>query len=563
MNPNITKVWLMNVPFENDYKNTIAFSSIELQESYFATKRISDLIFTDFSYQRKDNTIRIPLHIDTIQSRVNYVMYENSYYTNKKFYAFITNMRYINDCVTELTIETDVLQTWMFDYNIQESFIEREHTSNDSIGANTIPENLETGEYVVKRYQDSTIFDNVRPVISVTDESVLLGTAPSQLYLDPIPRGYTYVMLGNNQDVDTYIKYIDSLGKGSTIVSIFLAPEDLFDGTYTSSEQVTIGGSTYTISHYNRVSRPKSQATIERYTGITSTLSGNYQPDNNKLLCFPYRYLQVSNNSGATINLKFEDFNVPSDTSQQFNIYGTLTPSCSYKLTPANYKNVGGSDVDYGLTLGKLPIGAWSNDIYTNWLTQNALNLSNARGEEQWKMQMNDTGTAMNVIGSLFGAFGTGNAVSAITSGVGNLTNAYYQNLQNYGSSLYAIKNIDASKYEHSLTPPQASGNLNCGDVNFQYGFSDPRYKEITIKPEYARIIDDYFNMFGYATNLVKRPNEFHRQKWWYTKTINANITGAIPQDDIAKIRSAYDNGITFWTHEDYMFDYSEPNPIV
>lgn len=564
--PYITKVYLVSIPWENDGKNTIAFQSLGSQETYFTTKRISGLMFTDFSYQRKNQTMRVPVHIDSLQGRVNYVNYQNSFYSNKWFYAFITDMRYINDNCTELQLETDVIQTWMFDYYVQPSFIEREHTDDDTFGYNTLPENLETGDYVVKRSVDSTIFNDCKPVIALTDSSLLLGSQ-SVGYTDPIPRGFYYVQVANNYDVTNYIEYIDSLGKGTAIISIFLAPTDLFDNTQIQTPTISWQNSsgttqTYTFTSYNRVSKPRSTSTIERYDNITQTLT-NYTPRNNKLLGFPFRFLQVSNRSGDMINLHFEDFNVPNDSYQQFNINGTLTPSCSYKLIPANYKVLGGSDVDYGLTLGKLPIGAWSNDIYTNWLTQNAVNMNLAKGQEQFKIQTNDTNTLLSVGSALIGAMATGNPVSALSSGSVNVANAFMQNYQNIANSQYAIANINASKYEHSLTPPQANGNLNCGDVNYQYGYSDPIYREMTIKPEYAKIIDDYFDMFGYATNRVKTPNEWHREKWWYTKTQSANITGSIPNDDLLKIKNIYDSGITFWTHEDYIYNYYAPNPIV
>ena len=36
----------------------------------------------------------------------------------------------------------------MFDFDTQPSFIEREHTNNDAIGSNTVPENIELGDYI-------------------------------------------------------------------------------------------------------------------------------------------------------------------------------------------------------------------------------------------------------------------------------------------------------------------------------------------------------------------------------------------------------------------------------
>ena len=53
-------------------------------------------------------------------------MYQNNNYTNKWFYAFITNMQYENNGTTLISIATDVWQTWQFDITWKQSFIERE-----------------------------------------------------------------------------------------------------------------------------------------------------------------------------------------------------------------------------------------------------------------------------------------------------------------------------------------------------------------------------------------------------------------------------------------------------
>ena len=145
---NISKVYLLSVPLENDYKNTLYFTSKSNQENYFQSKVIDS--YTNFTYQRKDNIIYIPDHIDHIYN-CNYVMYQNSKYSNKWFYAFIKEMKYENNECTIIEIETDVMQTWMFDYEIKPSFVEREHVSDDAIGLHTVPEGLETGEFIVNK----------------------------------------------------------------------------------------------------------------------------------------------------------------------------------------------------------------------------------------------------------------------------------------------------------------------------------------------------------------------------------------------------------------------------
>ena len=165
---NITKVYLMNVPLENDYKHTLYFADSASQKAYFDSRVMYS--FTDFSYQRKDNKMRIPLPYDTA-IKCDYVMYQNTAYSNKWFYAFITDYEYKGEEETEITIETDVLQTWMFDYTVGPSFVEREHCADDTIGANTYPENLECGEFICK-YRDSvTELQDVAYVMGVMLDS--------------------------------------------------------------------------------------------------------------------------------------------------------------------------------------------------------------------------------------------------------------------------------------------------------------------------------------------------------------------------------------------------------
>ena len=85
----------------------------------------------------------------------------------------------------------------------------------------------------------------------------------------------------------------------------------------------------------------------------------------------------------------------------------------------------------------------------------------------------------------------------------------------------------------------------------------------MSIKPEYSQIIDSYFDMFGYKVNRLKVPNTNHRQNWWYTKTIGANIVGNVPNEYMNKIKEAYNNGLTYWKNPANFLNYSVSNGIV
>ena len=145
-----TIVRLIKSPIELDQKNQLTFDSRQAQENYFLS--LPHIEETDFTFQRKDNIIEYPTdNTITFEDLLEYTycMYKNQSYGDKWFYAFITNIEYLNDYCARISIETDVFQTWFFDTQILPSFVERCHVNDDTIGRHTIPEGLETGEFTI------------------------------------------------------------------------------------------------------------------------------------------------------------------------------------------------------------------------------------------------------------------------------------------------------------------------------------------------------------------------------------------------------------------------------
>jgi len=528
----ITKVYLLDVPLESDYKNTFYFANASAQQSYFQSKIVASYNYSDFTYQRKDHIIRIPTIYDNIYN-CNYVMYQNSKYSNKWFYAFITKMEYINDGRTDIHIETDVIQTWLFDYTLKASFVEREHTNNDAIGNNTVPENLELGSYISCKLQPTKGFSLTSSdccfVIAVSELILGLSYATFQSI---IPMGLYYIGCTTQAGIRDFIKAYDEAGKGDAINSVFVAPKSFFGNWRT----ITNDGDTFD-GQFSLTLGYESKHTVE--VTKVNYLGNDYIPRNNKLLTFPYTFLQVSNNTGNIVNYNWENFNlleVADEGKIEFDVFGTITPGCSYRAIPINYNNIL-NDYDDGISLGKLPIGSWTSDVYTNWLTQNGVNIG-----------LNVVSSGAQIVAGV-GMMATGGGAMAGASMI--------------ASGGMAIANTLSQVYQHSLIPDQVGGNANCGDVNYQFELIGLHFKRMSIKNEYARIIDGYFDMFGYKTNMVKVPNSNHRARWWYTKTIDVNIDGNIDNNDMQKIKNCYNNGITFWRNPSEIQNYSLSNPII
>ena len=530
-----TNIKLLKVPFEMDNSNQLTFSSATAQYNYF--NGLSDKIeYDNCTYQRKDGYMAINEDADTLQS-YNYCMYQNEQYGNKWFYAFITNVTYEGNEVSYAYIKTDVFQTWQFDIVWKRSFVEREHVNNDTIGLHTVPENLETGDYVINYKESMILYSSFYICFSVTELPNGLGDDDrnkysSGNYYGGVYSGCQYIVAENVAGADDILAYYNNKGKIDAVVSIFLVPTNLIN----ISSWTTVASWSWVLKFgiISQSTDPIGFSIIMNTTKPT-TLRG-YAPKNNKLLTYPYQYLNVDNNYGMVTTYKFEDFNNVNNTIS-FNIDSTICPSMSVKVCPAGYKNSGTDNEIEGFMLGKLPICSWNNDVYKNWLRQNAVNIG------------------LSVIG------GVGQLISG-----GAMLGAGATSLAGTGqiaSGLYGIAGTIGQVYEHSILPKQAEGNVNGSEVNFAKGLYNPICYYMCIKPEYSAIIDDFFTMYGYKVNTLKIPNITGRSNWNYVKTIGCNIVGDIPQKDLQELKSMFDNGVTLWHNASTFLDYSQTNNIV
>ena len=81
-----TDVILLKVPLEISDNNQLTFANATAQYNYFYN--LPKLAFDKFTYQRKDNTIRVGALIDDLYE-YNYVMYRNTNHSNKWFYCAV------------------------------------------------------------------------------------------------------------------------------------------------------------------------------------------------------------------------------------------------------------------------------------------------------------------------------------------------------------------------------------------------------------------------------------------------------------------------------------------
>ncbi len=532
-----TDIILYKSDLELDNTNQLKFNTWNDQWAYFSN--LPHIYLDNATYQRKEGVIRFPTtdisYDDLI--RYNYVSYKNEAYANKTFFAYVKNMRYINDGMTEIEIETDPFQTWQFDLIYRKCFTEREHVSNDSIGAHTVPEGLETGEYI--SYGEPYVIDCMdMGAAGNTTHCLCMGITGSRGQL--INNQYSGLQYVFFKDISSegeawaiLNSYIDTTLAGNDEVIQFIMPIPLSMVDTAVKWTYEIGSSGL---HYGLWDTTGQQ--VRKYTAFDlgtfnknwdNKLGGGYTPRNNKLLCYPYRYLMLTNNVGGNMIYRFED-----ETYRQvkngiaIQVSASLVPGLSVIAIPQYYKGV---DENYSESLmgAKVPLASWSSDMYTNWLVQNGVNEDLAKSTTETDAKINYAVNQVPVISKL---------------GFNNILNSM------------------GEIYQHKMVPYGSRG-VNGGDVNYSLNNLNFKLYDFVIKREYAQIIDQYFDMYGYKVNSLKVPNIHSRRNWNYIKTIDCNFSGDIPGDDLIKLREMFDNGITLWHNPSTFLDYSQSNYII
>lgn len=536
---------MLQSPLKLDEANQITFSNATEQYNYFIS--LGQLHFVNFSYVRKDNVVRVHTKVSETDNlptfedvlKYNYCMYKNSAYKNKWFYAYVTDVVYVNDGMTEVSIETDVFQTWQFDLVYKPSFIEREHVSDDTIGAHTLPENVETGEYIINVAGDiETDLDvNKYEIIGVSwipDNSDFVQLV--RMY-GGVYSGLTYFCFRTDDSASHFIQAYTKAGHLHDIINMFMLPQVVTGLPQTGNQWIT--ATLEGISTTFAILPNTSGVTLLRNADITlttpSTLNG-YTPKNNKLFCYPYNCLSITNNAGIQTDYHYEDF---INNTPIFSLIAVPSPSGSLWLFPNNYKksSTNKSGYNWGMPVAKYPQCSWEGDQYTNWMTQNGINIFGHRIDAATSQAL--MGTAQALIGGATGQY------DSVGEGFGNMFGAVQE------------------KYRHSMMPTTIEGQINSGDVTFAFQKMSPTYYKMSIKAEYAQIIDNWFSMYGYKVNRLASPNIHKRRYWDYMKTINVNLEGDIPEKDMSTLIRMFDRGCTFWHDTTHFLDYSQTNSIL
>lgn len=486
------------------------------------------------SYIRVNDSepIDVGVAFDTIRECCA-IAFKNS--ANERWwFGAITRVQYINDGVTRIHWKEDIFNNWWRETTYGQQYVVREHTNDDTIGANTEPENVELGPYVTTATRSLTATQSLNPAVP-------LGGSPLHVIIccaDPLPTGtavptgceyhkpgiyggvpqpfyWHKIPIGNNEAIGSLTDAYSKAGKADSIIAMFALPENLF-ATRVSTKT---DGTDY------------SFVKLQDFDMATRTMPSGFSPSNNKLYTYPYCTLALSTNSASAI-LRYELF----DGAPKARVAGGFGADASCTAVPKSY---GGQSLawQYAVTVSGFPILAWTTDAFKNWMGQN------------WGKTVSGLVDILlpAAAGAATGSIGT--VLSSVTGTVSTIGKIYDQQaMPNNAHGAAAAQNTLA------LTDMSTDGIPLSAAIGF-YSYCR------TCKKEYMQIIDDHFTRLGYATNRVKWPNFYGRKAFNFVQIANPTFRGAVPDYVRQYFQTCFAKGVTLW-HTGAIGDYSQDNGI-
>lgn len=522
-----TKVRIGWVPWCGGVNHRRYFGSASEQQSWMAS-HLTTFSADDFTYQRENTTMDVPLNFEQLTG-CNYVAYQNADYGSKWYYAFITSMQYKAKETTTLSLETDYLETWLFDFGWEAAFVEREIVTSDGIGEHTMNEGLDVGNYIqVNRDQNppegislsnmyAVVMTTMYPKTDIAGGTVELAIPVGGDRYNGVYSGASLLAFPNTADFQWFTKEMTELGAADAIVGAFMVPKGMIDKGY--------GVTPCDNGHGVWVNSGEvAYAAEQKYSVNCSDIDG-YVPKNNKLFTYPYNVVCLSdtNNELELMPERFQSVNGSRGSKEvSFGWYMVCEQNSGMMASPNKYNGVS-PNYEYAIVTTGWPQVNWNVDAFSQYMTSSFIgSLANTAGTIAMMIpQMRIAGMA----GQISKALSAGTVASAATQMTGGLTEAALKPNQLKGGS---------------------TSNLKQG---MRIGL--PYVYQKQCKADIAKAIDDRFSVYGYCIEQVKVPARTGRPCWNYVQTRHADFNGKVPEYAMDAINRMHDEGIWYWHVDD------------
>ncbi len=513
------------VPWSDEYEHVRLYNSKEdlLNHLELYRKNISNVDLSHLAPIRVGNyDIRVPF-TEMKALNLNYLAFQNTGISSEWVFCFIDSIEWLSEKTTRINFSLDVFQNNFYSANIKPCFVEYHHIprSEDTIGVNLTPVNLETGETIVSRHKklDLTPTDCcVFVTRGTTEQSWFEGRVENGVYCWGSIGHYDISTEDGLKGINTLLEDYNNQGAQDAVIGLFMSPKLC---------TLALGG---------KEIKPKITS-----MQISDNVFEGYKPKNKKLYSYPWLYCLADNNQGNTHIYRYE-YSYNRDKSLEFNSYGTIATLPQVLTAPKNYKtreDLPHGLMDEALINSSFPMCSFSSDTYRAWLAQNKSSIALS--------QVHTAVDATIGLGSSIAGLAGGSLQGGL-SGASKTTSAFWDALGMLANQTDRARNAGVT-HGKALSENVLTGIKECG-VDFY---------EMSCKKQFAEMADSFFEQFGYPINKITTPNLHTRNRWNYVKTSHCGFTGDIDLDQLKKLRNIFDNGVTLW-HTDDIGNYGLTN---
>lgn len=552
-----TSIYIGTVPFDSSYRHVYYIPDRAEQESYFMTCCPNKLRRNDYTYQRMNNAVVVPFNAEELYG-YNYCMFKNANYGDRWFYSFISDIEYVSENSSRLYLKLDIFQTWFPDCEVPACNVEREHVNDDTVGAHIRDEGFSVGEMKVQYsvYDYLTLWLAVASASEPLNDGTYVNVAGDNY--QHLPSGTSVTVFDPVTQMGEFKRFMNELsnnGQQDAVSAVYMVPAVIVPGV--SHKENGVGGAWVDASKGTRYDL------LEYDMGMTN-LDG-YVPKNNKMLCYPFEYVEVSNMGGQVQQLRME-FMQTKGTLKLTRSGGTdVNSRCVYY--PRDYNGIEWF-YEGVITLPPYPTCNW---VYQSWA-----NIQGSHKMEWDEFTVTETPTPINpetgsrvFPGSTYdfaiekqqtNSLTEGRVLRGLAESVGHIFSADLG--QGVIGAAMTAYNVQAELSKLQRTPNTTRGGTNSSAVMVNtetYGMVARKY---VCRAEIAKQVDDYFSTYGYLVSETKKPNITGRRSWNYVKTNACNVRGKVPPNVLQAFNSMLDGGITFW-HTPDVGNYALDNSIV
>ena len=537
-------------PYDNSYDYVKMFNSKPEQDNYFNS--LPHINIEEHNYIKLENSFNVNYGYDYLQEQgVNYIIFNNGF---RDVYAFVVKKEYVREEVTKLIYEVDVIQTYMFNFTLKKSYVERKVCTLTEVS--DFDEGLNLGEYRVS--SDTTIFQKGEKYFAmfngIKDYSITLdengkityyAELPTNksipltkidginypLFFMPLPSGNIPTALADHPSLVGIVRFPDCIYSTQEIDIPFL---QRYDPTFEGETEVSYGTVIYKANVCTEI-------TTMTLTGNGGTVAKNEVTD-----FYPYTVYVLTDGEASPLIMKPQE--LPSNITVKGKFALSHIPIERYYVQ--GYKGDNDGKI-YNITNVNQMMLPTANNTASAFLSANGGSLSMQREHSVTENIISGIATGMNVVSSVLGAMSglskSSNSKSRILSGLGNASagfGAVGDVVGGVGSIVGGINRIKESdqRIQDVLLTPNSIASWGTPSTRKAFDTNSVRIVKFTVSETVKDKIRNFVARFGnkynnYATIDLKNYKG-------YIKFISPDIDSSIDFLYINKIKEILERGV-------------------